>query len=140
MKIYFAGSIRGGRRNRGLYLQIINHLRKYGQVLTEHIGSQKLTNFGEKKIKDKQIYNRDLSWLKKSDVMIAEVSIPSLGIGYELAKAEEWNKKILCLYKTRKNRRLSAMISGNSGFIVKKYKTFPEALKNIDKFLVGRII
>jgi hypothetical protein len=47
MKIYFAGSIRGGREDKNLYLQLIHHLSQYGQVLTEHIGDVDLTEFGE---------------------------------------------------------------------------------------------
>ena len=38
MKIYFAGSIRGGRDEEENYLKIIKHLAKYGDVLTEHVG------------------------------------------------------------------------------------------------------
>ena len=37
IKIYFAGSIRGGREDKILYSQIIENLKKYGTVLTEHI-------------------------------------------------------------------------------------------------------
>lgn len=42
MKIYFAGSIRGGRKDAGLYKKIIDYLGKYGEVLTEHIGNKKI--------------------------------------------------------------------------------------------------
>jgi hypothetical protein len=37
MKIYFAGSIRGGREDAALYLEIIEYLKTFGEVLTEHI-------------------------------------------------------------------------------------------------------
>ena len=46
MKIYFAGSIRGGRDDKELYLEIINLLGKYGKVLTEHIGDKTLSAMG----------------------------------------------------------------------------------------------
>lgn len=36
--IYFCGSIRGGRDDAALYKRIIDQLRDYGEVLTEHIG------------------------------------------------------------------------------------------------------
>jgi 2'-deoxynucleoside 5'-phosphate N-hydrolase len=42
MKIYFAGSIRGGRDDWSLYLEIIERLKEYGEILTEHIGSSEL--------------------------------------------------------------------------------------------------
>ena len=47
MKIYFAGSIRGGRDDKELYSQIIKLLSDYGTVLTEHIGSNGLSVMGE---------------------------------------------------------------------------------------------
>ena len=43
MKIYFAGSIRGGRDDVKLYQQIINFISGYGEVLTEHVGNENLT-------------------------------------------------------------------------------------------------
>ena len=61
MKIYFAGSIRGGRGDKELYYEFINHLTKYGQVLTEHIGDKNLTECGESVLSDENIYNRDIS-------------------------------------------------------------------------------
>ena len=47
MKIYFAGSIRGGRNDKEIYLKLIQHLSNYGEVLTEHVGDQKLPETGE---------------------------------------------------------------------------------------------
>jgi 2'-deoxynucleoside 5'-phosphate N-hydrolase len=51
MKIYFAGSIRGGRDDKELYLDIIKWLGKYGTVLTEHIGDATLSALGEHTVK-----------------------------------------------------------------------------------------
>lgn len=134
IKIYFAGSIRGGREDKILYSQIIENLKKYGTILTEHIGDQNLNESGEN-FSDKFIYERDLSWIKESDLVIAEVTKPSLGVGYEIGKAEELGKRILCLYKEN-NKRLSAMISGNENLIVLKYNTLDELFKNIENFLI----
>lgn len=41
-KIYFAGSIRGGRADADLYRRIIEHIKISAVVLTEHIGSPEL--------------------------------------------------------------------------------------------------
>jgi len=134
MKIYFAGSIRGGRDDKKLYLRLIRHLAKYGQVLTEHIGDQNLSDFGEDDLSDDWIYNRDISWIQESDVLVAEVSTPSLGVGYEIGKAEDMGKKILCLCRDRQNKKLSAMISGNPNMKVARYETLKEAINHIDGF------
>lgn len=38
MKIYFCGSIGGGRQDAHLYGRLIKKLEKYGTVLTTHVG------------------------------------------------------------------------------------------------------
>lgn len=61
-------------------------------------------------------------WLTTADVIVAEVTTPSLGVGYEIATAEYLNKKILCIYRQQEGRRLSAMINGNKKLKVILYK------------------
>ena len=124
-KIYFAGSIRGGRYDQSLYPDIIEKLRRYGTVLTEHIGSSGLTNEGET-LSNRQIHDRDVDWLKNAGTMVAEVTTPSLGVGYEIAKAAEWGKPILCLFRSRHGRPLSAMIAGSKDVVLRKYHTVSE--------------
>ena len=136
MRIYFAGSIRGGREDAQLYSELIKYLKKYGQVLNEHVGDVKLSIAGEDGSNDGYIYKRDMRYMEKADILIAEVTSPSLGVGYEIGKAEEWNKKILCLHRSQSGKKLSAMIAGNKNLLVKKYKNIGEAKKEIDKFFL----
>ncbi|XP_078068277.1 5-hydroxymethyl-dUMP N-hydrolase isoform X2 [Mustelus asterias] len=112
--IYFCGSIRGGRQDVEIYSRIIKHLKKFGTVFTEHIGNPTLNVKGEDEVKggDKYIHDRDLKWLEEADVIVAEVTQPSLGVGYEIGRAMHMNKKILCLFRTSSNHFLSAMIRG----------------------------
>ncbi len=134
MKIYFAGSIRAGREDSDVYLKIIEYLKKYGEVLSEHVGDKNLNFLGSKgDVKD--IHRQDLMWLILSDVVIAEVSTPSLGVGYEIGRAVEHDKKILCLYKPQEGRSLSAMIAGCDKLTVKNYKNLKEAFYEIDNFI-----
>ena len=134
MKIYFAGSIRGGRDDVGLYLQIIEHLKKYGEVLTEHVGDKNLALLGEDGVKDDYIHNRDLEWFIQSNVVVAEVTTPSLGVGYEIGRAVENQKRVLCLYRPQDGKRLSAMITGSPDVTNAEYKTLDDAKKIIDDF------
>lgn len=120
MNIYFAGSIRGGREDKELYGEIIQLLSRYGTVLTEHISDKNLTEMGES-LDSRKIYKRDVDWLSKADIIVAEVSTPSLGVGYEVAKAENMNKKIVCIYRNEGTKKLSAMIDGNPNIIKKEY-------------------
>jgi len=134
MKIYFAGSIRGGRKNQGFYMRLIEYLGKYGNVLTRHVGDSGITEWGEDGMSDADIHNRDLSWLQEADIVIAEVSAPSLGVGYELAKAEEMKKRVLCLYRPQEVKRLSAMIAGSPKLVIKPYESVEDAIRYIDEF------
>ena len=135
-QIYFAGSIRGGRHDLELYKQIINHLQSFGDVLTEHIGHDSITALGEVSKSTQDIYARDLDWLSKSDFVVAEVSTPSLGVGFEVAAAVELKKKVLCLYRAEPGKSLSAMIAGCPGVGVQEYQTIDDAKAVIDKFMV----
>lgn len=135
MKIYFCASIRGGRNDKDIYLEIINYLKKYGKVLTEHVGNLELNSDGEKEKTDNYIHDRDLNWIKEADVVIAEVTTASLGVGYEIGKSENMNKNILCLYRIQDNKKLSAMISGSSKLTLKNYNNIDEAKNSIDNFL-----
>lgn len=124
MKIYFAASIRGGRNYVRDYKAIISELRIYGKVLTEHIADDKLDDRGEN-ISDTAIFERDTGWLIESDIIVAEVTQPSLGVGYEIALGESLGKRIICLFK-QKSGNLSAMIKGNRKLEVLEYTSVDE--------------
>src|SRR6185436_7977216 len=111
MTIYFAGSISSGRGDQAIYAQIIGLLKRHGAVLTEHFGDASLTSAGET-LADRDIHDRDLEWLRKADVLVAEVTTPSLGVGYEIGRAVEWGKRVVCLHRPFHGRRLSGMIAG----------------------------
>uniref|UniRef100_A0A3B3UP73 2'-deoxynucleoside 5'-phosphate N-hydrolase 1 n=1 Tax=Poecilia latipinna TaxID=48699 RepID=A0A3B3UP73_9TELE len=113
MKIYFCGSIRGGRSDQQLYQRIVNELHRYGSVLTEHVLCSDWSGEEGPAGGDRAIHDRDLAWLQQSDVVVAEVTQPSLGVGYELGRAADMKeKKVLCLFRPSSGRALSAMIRG----------------------------
>lgn len=143
MDIYFCGAIRGGRDDVELYAGLVKHLQNYGTVLSAHVGDKGIAVFGEDGISDKNIHNRDLTWLLQAGVVVAEVSTPSLGVGYELGRRVERieqlqshssSGQILCLYRPQEGRMLSAMIRGSRSLIVKNYATLEDACQHIDTF------
>ena len=135
MKIYFAGAIRGGRDETDIYNKIITYLSSKAEVFTEHVGNSKLTTIGETNQSDGEIFLRDMEWIQSADLVIAEVTTPSLGVGYELGIAEKLKIPVLCLYRPIKGKRLSAMISGNEKFNCQTYQTLDDAKVHINKFL-----
>ena len=134
MVIYFAGSIRGGRDDRGIYAAIIELLRDYGKVVTDHVGDANISLGGED-APDREIHDRDIQWLRSSEVLVAEVTTPSLGVGYEIGRSVEWGKRIICLYRRMDGRKLSGMIAAAPGVEVHEYSAVPELRAVFDRTL-----
>lgn len=132
-KVYFAGSIRGGRVDAALYHRIIEYMQLTDTVLTEHVGSSTLNLIEQGRSRDALIYDRDTAWLRECDVVIAECTCPSLGVGYELAYAEHLGKPIHIFYNKSKTQ-LSAMLTGDPYFQIYPYEkeeVIFDTLKNI---------
>ncbi|MGI6243667.1 MAG: nucleoside 2-deoxyribosyltransferase [Prevotella sp.] len=132
--VYFAGSIRGGRVDAALYQRLISYIKKTDNVLTEHIGKSNLSLKAQNKAADKHIYERDTEWLRSSDLVIAECTCPSLGVGYELAYAEAHNIPVYIFYN-ESTANISAMLNGNSNFTILPYETEEDIYPEIDKIL-----
>ncbi|MCA9375850.1 MAG: nucleoside 2-deoxyribosyltransferase [Candidatus Doudnabacteria bacterium] len=132
MKIYFAGSIAGGRSDQALYVQIVEQLADYGEVLTEHIGNSELSTYGElgKGMTDKQIHDRDVDWLLSADAVVAEVTVTSMGVGYELGRvAERGDVPVLALYRpsaSGERGKPSSMIVGSRAIQTTDYEDLSE--------------
>ena len=139
MKIYFGGSIRGGDEDREIYHILIGLLQQFAEVLTEHVGDPALTDQGESTKADNEIFQRDITWIREVDVIVAEVTVPSLGVGYELGIAESFGKPVICLYREKNGRQLSAMIAGNPRFQVEIYHNVDEAIELVRDFIQHRV-
>jgi nucleoside 2-deoxyribosyltransferase len=119
--IYFAASIRGGRAMQIDYAQQIGFLNTIGTVLTEHIASAALTERGDELPSD-TIYARDIAMINLAAVVVAEVTVPSLGVGFEICYALEHKKPVICMCRLDYKDRLSAMIGGCPGVIMCYYE------------------
>lgn len=122
-KVYFAGAIRGTREKANEYKKIGDFIEEYAEILDKHVVDPELSNMGESLDKT-EIYKRDIEWIAESDIVFAEVTMPSLGVGYEIAYAEKLGKKIVCLCHEGVN--LSAMIHGNNNLEVIFYNDVEE--------------
>lgn len=133
MKIYFAVPIISEKSPLIPYKEIKEFLKVRGhQILTEHLLEPQVWE-SESKLPRDFVFERDTSWIGSSDVLIAEVSIPSTGIGYEIGYALSLNKKVLCL--ARKGVKVSAMIEGNKNLTFFRYSDPQEALCALEAFL-----
>lgn len=126
MKIYFCGSISGGRDLAATYEKMIGMLGSYGKVLTEHLGSDEVIESKDRVMTDKEIHDRDMEWIVESDLLVAEVTVPSLGVGYEIGRALEMGKPILALFRSDGKYRLSSMVAGSEKIETKLYNSLEE--------------
>jgi hypothetical protein len=135
MNLYFSCSLTGGRDDEPIYAAIVNHLLRLGhEVPTSHLARPEVMDL-EQVVEPRDVYRRDLAWIGACDALVAEVSTPSHGVGYEIAFALGLAKPVLCCY--RRGTRVSKMITGNDspGLTVLPYGDLDEALRGIDGFL-----
>ena len=112
MKIYFSCAITGGRADQPVYQLICDALTASGcQVLTAHLAHADVMTY-ETSVAPEAVFQRDSAWVEACDALVAEVSTPSHGVGYEIALALCLNKPTLCLY--RQGRPVSKMLLGNT--------------------------
>ena len=135
-KVYFACSIAGGRDHAHVYSDIVQYIKDAGgQVLSELFADKELTDEVGMNMDPAFVWNRDVEWVKEADVIIAEVTQPSLGVGYELGIAEYIKTPVLALFDETSGRRLSPVISGNPHIQTIRYKDVSETKPAIQQFL-----
>jgi hypothetical protein len=111
MNIYFACSITGGREDEPIYQQIVTALQTDGhEVPTALLAGSDVVEL-EVIVDPVSVYARDTGWIEGCDLLVAEVSTPSHGVGYEIGYALELGKRVLCLHRT--GVPVSKMITGN---------------------------
>jgi nucleoside 2-deoxyribosyltransferase len=137
MNIYFACSITGGRELESTYQEIVAALSADGhEIPTSHLAQSDVME-NERELTPQYVYERDVSWIKNCDALIAEVSVPSHGVGYEIAFALSIGKAVLCIH--RQERKVSKMITGNPdpALAVLSYSNVGEAVLQAKTFLQG---
>jgi len=101
-------------------------------VLTAHIAKPDVMA-AEIIVDAASVYQRDMEWIDEADVVVAEVSTPSHGVGYEIAYAVTKNKPVLCL--AREGVKVSKMITGNDRVRFERYGDESESIRMLDDFL-----
>lgn len=135
MNIYFACSLTGGRTDQSTYALIVDHLVQVGHnVPTAHLASPDVMDL-ERIVNANEVYTRDIAWIQSADVVVAEVSTPSHGVGYEIAYALQLGRDVLCCYK--KGVPVSKMIIGNASphLTLRAYTNPAEAIRIVDEYL-----
>lgn len=134
MKIYVSGSIYGGRQKIETYRTMINALELYGEVCDKQIIDEDVLKKEEYQ-DDETIFNILVEDLKTADLVFAEVTVPSLGVGYELGFADQLGKKIVAIYDLNMIDKVSTMIRGNKKIKLIGYHNISEIVDSLDEIL-----
>jgi 2'-deoxynucleoside 5'-phosphate N-hydrolase len=139
LRVYLAASMRGGGDGKGW-----GHLKELALIIAAlgHVPMNEVCEDKAPKVKvsgkgDDYLYNRDMAWLELADCLIAEVTYPSLGVGYEIAAAiREQKIPVLALYQ-KNAPELSAMLNGNTDplFHLQRYTGSGEMEERVRRFL-----
>jgi 2'-deoxynucleoside 5'-phosphate N-hydrolase len=145
--IYFSGSISGGREDVDTYrtfvtaLQDAGHQVFAGMVTAKHVGA------GGEALSSREIFERDVAWIedvaKSGGLLVAEVSRPSIGVGYEIALARHrFAIPVICLYRPAFTKRCSGMVAGDSGIRLIEYtdETVPAAIEKLLEAIANKAV
>lgn len=115
MKIYFGFTVAGNRSAIETARSVVQLLEEGGhEVLTRHLVDDNAWA-ADRLITPQEIYSRDLDWLRECDILIAEVSGSSFGIGFETGYLlGSTQKRAILFYRREVERSISLLITGNT--------------------------
>ena len=139
LKVYLAASMRGGGEGKGWdslrrladMVEGLGHM-PMNEVCADRAPKVKVAGSG-----DEYLYNRDIAWLKLADCLIADVTYPSLGVGYEVAVALRERRIPVLALCHEEVQVLSAMFQGNTdpNFRLERYSGPRDLAKKLRRFL-----
>jgi adenylate kinase len=137
MKIYYSAAVRSTSViPRELVADQIRILKLFGEVLTDHLGLD--PNGFDAGKSDQRIWEIDDALLQQSDIFVANVTAPSTGVGFMIARALASKKPCLCVYHSDAFP-ISAMISGCKEITKMPYTDAASFKSNVIKFVFSHL-
>jgi nucleoside 2-deoxyribosyltransferase len=94
MNIYFSCSLTGGRADEAVYGALVDDMLAAGhEIPTAHLARPEVMSL-ERIVEPAEVYQRDVAWIAGCDAVVAEVTTPSHGVGYEIALALQLGKPV----------------------------------------------
>ncbi|MGE5361464.1 MAG: nucleoside 2-deoxyribosyltransferase, partial [Bacteroidales bacterium] len=118
MRIYLACTVRGDRAAIPILQETLARLEQYGhEVFTGHLLRDDVEEF-EAALPSIAVYERDVRWLHACDVVVAEASGSSYGVGFEvgyvLGRSDKSGQRVFLLYDSARRPFISRLIPGNT--------------------------
>jgi len=117
MQIYLACTVRGDRGAVGALRSLVATLERGGHtILTKHLLDDDVDT-AESALSERAVYERDIEWLESCDLLIADASGSSYGVGFEvgyvLGRSERTDQRVVLLYRAERRDKISRLVAGN---------------------------
>jgi 2'-deoxynucleoside 5'-phosphate N-hydrolase len=118
MNIYLACTVRGDRGGVIGARAIADLLERGGHiVMTRHLLADEV-EAAESALSERQVFERDVQWLNEADLLIAEASGSTYGVGFEvgyvLGRSEHTGQRVILVYEAARASQVSRLIAGNT--------------------------
>ena len=144
MHIYLACTVRGDRGALRVTRLLADRLEQLGHtVLTRHLLLDDV-EAQEAELSERDVFERDVQWLEAADVLIAEASGSSYGVGFEvgyvIGRAGQTKQRVLQLYDAARRPFVSRLIAGNThpACTTYPYRDTEDLLRFVQVFLAER--
>lgn len=134
MKVYVSGSIYGGRQKVEVYKKLIAKLETFSEVLNRNIIEDDVIE-KEARVSDNDTFVDLENKMREADILLAEVTVPSLGVGYEIGFCDMIGKKIVAIYDKNDIEKVSTMIRGNERVKLIPYTDIEQIVENLEEIL-----
>ena len=130
-------------RAREIYAQssgILNSLSAESNHRPAHLLADDVER-AEASLAEAQVYQRDIEWLSRCDVLVPEASGSSYGVGFEvgyvIGRAHQTLQRVLLVYDAARRHAVSRLIAGNCDAACStfEYRTLEELASFIDREL-----
>ncbi|HEY2434781.1 MAG TPA: nucleoside 2-deoxyribosyltransferase [Vicinamibacterales bacterium] len=143
MRIYLACTVRGDRGAVAALRTLVTALDAIGHtVLTAHLLEDGV-DAAEAALTERAVYERDIAWLESCDVLIADASGSSYGVGFEvgyvLGRSDRTVQRVLLLYRADRANQISRLVHGNTHprCTVLKYDNPADLIDRVAEYLSG---
>ena len=118
MQIYLACTVRGDRGAVAGLRSLVAALEDAGHtILTKHLLDDNVEG-AESALTERAVYERDIAWLEACDILIADASGSSFGVGFEvgyvLGRSDRTDQRVILLYRADRRDQISRLIVGNA--------------------------
>jgi hypothetical protein len=141
MNVYLACTVRGDRGGLAVARAVADRLRHHGHtIVTTHLLDDNVDT-AEAKLTERDVYERDIEWLDACELLVAEASGSSYGVGFEvgyvLGRSGESGQRVLLLYEAARQAQVSRLIAGNAhaNCTLYAYRGIDDLTAFVDRFL-----